>query len=115
MTATWQQESSPKLRYKLRQVAVIGPSRSEPKRSTRLCLTLSGGSKPTPNLSGQRRPNFECIVGISSGNPALTRCMFVDTYRCFTLAPETPARRSCHRDKSRHVHRVPKRLSVPTC
>jgi nucleoside-diphosphate-sugar epimerase len=30
----------------------------------------------------------------------------------FTLAPETPARRSCHRDKSRHVHPVPKRLSV---
>ena len=30
----------------------------------------------------------------------------------FTLAPETPARRSCHRDKSDHVHPVPKRLSV---
>src|SRR5580704_17734340 len=30
----------------------------------------------------------------------------------FTLAPETRARRSCHRDKSDHVHRVPKRLSV---
>src|SRR5205807_6612011 len=30
----------------------------------------------------------------------------------FTLAPETPARRSCHRDKTDHVHPVPKRLSV---
>jgi hypothetical protein len=30
----------------------------------------------------------------------------------FTLAPETPARRSRHRDKSDHVHPVPKRLSV---
>ena len=30
----------------------------------------------------------------------------------FTLAPETPAHRSCRRDKSDHVHLVPKRLSV---
>jgi hypothetical protein len=30
----------------------------------------------------------------------------------FTLAPETLVRRSCHRDKSDHVHPVPKRLSV---
>src|SRR3984957_19059815 len=30
----------------------------------------------------------------------------------FTLAPETPARRSCHRGKRDHVHRVPKRLSA---
>src|SRR5882757_3207313 len=30
----------------------------------------------------------------------------------FTLVPETPARRSCRRDKSDYVHRVPKRLSV---
>ena len=30
----------------------------------------------------------------------------------FTLAPETPARRFCRTDKSDHVHRVPKRLSV---
>ena len=30
----------------------------------------------------------------------------------FTLAPETPARKSCHRDKSDHAHPVPKRLSV---
>src|SRR6266852_9821713 len=29
-----------------------------------------------------------------------------------TLAPETPARRSCRRDKSDHVHPVSKRLSV---
>src|SRR5258708_3435052 len=26
----------------------------------------------------------------------------------FTLVPETPARRSCRRDKSNYVHRVPK-------
>src|ERR1700682_3292575 len=30
----------------------------------------------------------------------------------FTLAPETPARKSCHRDKSDHVHPVPMQLSV---
>src|SRR3984893_8248095 len=30
----------------------------------------------------------------------------------FTLAPETPARRSCHRGKSDHVHPVAKRLSI---
>ena len=30
----------------------------------------------------------------------------------FTLAPETPPRRFCRMDKSAHVHRVPKRLSV---
>src|SRR5712664_2283465 len=29
-----------------------------------------------------------------------------------TLAPDTAARRSCHRDKSDHVYPVPKRLSV---
>src|ERR1700736_4669318 len=30
----------------------------------------------------------------------------------FTPAPETPARRFYHRDKTAHVHRVPKRFSV---
>jgi hypothetical protein len=30
----------------------------------------------------------------------------------FTLAPETPARRFCRRDKSAHAHPVPRWLSV---
>src|ERR1700694_4102797 len=49
-------------------------------------------------------------------NGLLNRCTSETALRGalspFTLAPETLARRSCHRDKSDHVHPVPKRLSV---
>ena len=48
-------------------------------------------------------PGVHSIFGSKTASGALS---------AFTLAPETPPRRFCRMDKSAHVHRFPKRLSV---
>src|ERR1700730_10441022 len=68
------------------------------------CGELLNTTQPGP-FRRSRRAIWNHILP----RPIIPICMAIS----FTLAPETPARRSCHRDKSDHVHPVPKQLSVP--
>ncbi len=78
---------------------MVGPCGLEPQTST--------VSTSRPNVRSAPARRHKLLSGATVAGGGRKR----RNYR-FTLAPETPARRSCHRDRSDHVHPVPKRLSV---
>ena len=80
-------------------------------RGVEIFHTLASGTQPLSirGSSTLGRPHSETML-IQELKEMITTAR--GALSPFILAPETPARRSCHRDKTDHVHPVPKRLSV---